>query len=200
MTISIRPATKADAGRLAELHATRITEGFLPTLGTAFLRRLYTRIATSPRAFAIVAVDGGDVVGFAAAATDVRALYREFLVHDGLVAGIQSAPRLARSWRHVVETLRYPSSGETNGATALPAAEILAVAVAADAGGQGLGRRLVGAATTELARRGITAAKVVAGAGNEPALRMYRGCGVAARQRIAVHDGAPSEVLVWPSS
>jgi ribosomal protein S18 acetylase RimI-like enzyme len=121
-------------------------------------------------------------------------------VHDGLVAGIQSAPRLARSWRRVVETLRYPSSGETNGETALPAAEILAVAVAADAGGQGLGRRLVGAATTELARRGITAAKVVAGAGNEHALRMYRECGFAERQRIAVHNGAPSEVLVWPSS
>jgi ribosomal protein S18 acetylase RimI-like enzyme len=199
VSATLRVATRADAPRLAALHAARIAEGFLPTLGTDFLERLYRRITTSPRAFAIVAAEGDHVVGYVAAATDVPALYREFLVRDGAVAALRALPRLARSWRRVLETLRYPAT-ESNGGGELPTAEILAVAVAAGASGHGLGGSLVAAATAELARRGVTTAKVVAGAANEPALRLYRGCGFAPRRTISVHAGTPSEVLVWQAS
>lgn len=192
----VRPATEAEAGRLAELHASRITEGFLPTLGPGFLRRLYRRIVRADTGFALVAVADGEVVGFVAGTDDVGRLYREFILHDGVAAGLAAAPRLVRSWRRMYETLRYPAQGGDD----LPAAEILAVAVADRAARRGFGRSLVGAALGEFGRRGVPAAKVVAGADNTAAVALYEACGFTRRARVAVHAGTASEVLVWSSS
>jgi ribosomal protein S18 acetylase RimI-like enzyme len=198
-TAAVRSATAADAPRLAELHASRIGEGFLSSLGPRFLTRLYRRVALSPNAFAIVVSDGDTdrdrVVAFAAAAADVNRFYKEFLVRDGVIAGLRSAPRVVRSIPRVLETLRYPAL-----TSELPKAEILAVATDAAAQGRGYGGIALDGATSELERRGCTTAKVVAGAANDSALRMYRRHGFETRAEISVHGDAPSEVLVWPSS
>lgn len=193
MTLAVRAATSADAPQLAALHAARISEGFLPTLGSRFLTRLYRRIAKSPRAFAHVAVDDGTIVGFAAGSDDVGRLYREFLLRDGVVAALVAAPRLARSSRRVIETLRYPSSVDTD---SLPRAEILSVAVAAAAGRRGIGRRVVAAAVAEFDRRGIDAIKVVAAADNTAAERLYTGEGFTEVHELAVHGGTTSRAYV----
>lgn len=190
-TTTLRIARPQDARSLAALHATRIDEGFLPTLGLVFLTRLYRRITRSSRACAFVVEEGGKIVGFAAGATDVGLLYREFLLRDGVVAAIAAAPRIARSWRRVVETLRYP------GATAeLPRAEVLSVATSVGAIGRGLGSSTVRAVVGELARRGAPAVKVTVGAANGRALAMYRACGFEPVSEVRVHAGAASEVLV----
>jgi ribosomal protein S18 acetylase RimI-like enzyme len=196
--VSLRLAGAADSKRLAHLHATRITEGFLPSLGPAFLDRLYRRIVRSVDSFAYVATDDADghIVGFAAATADIGGLYRAFVLRDGIVAGVVAAPQLVRSWRRVLETVRYPA-GEGDD---VPAAEILAVAVEERAGGQGIGSLVVDAATRRLAERGETAVKVVAGADNAAALRLYERCGYRVRTRVQVHEGVASEVLVWNSS
>jgi ribosomal protein S18 acetylase RimI-like enzyme len=193
--VTIEPASVDDVPRVAELHATRIHEGFLAGLGPRFLRLLYRRAVVSPHAFVLVAAQDGRAEGFVAGCCDLRRFYRSFLARDGWRAGLVAAPRLIRSLRKVVETLRYPSA-----AGALPDAEVLAVAVDAARAGQGVGRRLVEAATEEFRARGVREAKVVAGAGNGAALRLYERCGFVPRRRIAVHHGDPSEVLVWPSS
>lgn len=195
----VRLARADDAPRLAELHATRMTEGFLSELGPRFLRILYRRVVASPDAFAFVVeepLDGAvTVVGFAAGAPDVGALYRRFVLRDGVIAGIAAAPRLVGSWRRVLETLRYPASTGD-----LPGAEILSVAVDPRVTGRGVGTRVVEAATSEFRRRGVAAAKVVTGADNVAALALYTRCGFVRREQIAVHEGTPSEVLVWSSS
>jgi ribosomal protein S18 acetylase RimI-like enzyme len=184
---------------LAELHATRMTEGFLSELGPRFLRILYRRIVASPDAFVFVVeapLDGTKtVVGFAAGALDVGDLYRRFVLRDGVIAGIAAAPRLVGSWRRVLETLRYPA-----GTGELPDAEILAVAVDPRVTGRGVGRLVVEAATGEFRRRGVATAKVVTGARNVAALALYTRCGFVRHEQIAVHEGTPSEVLVWSSS
>jgi ribosomal protein S18 acetylase RimI-like enzyme len=194
----IRRAHDADARRLAELHAGRITEGFLSSLGAGFLARLYRRIVRSPDGFAFVAdqwsADG--VVGFAAGVMDVGRLYRSFLVRDAIPATVAAAPRLASSWRRVLETLRYPAEGTDD----LPGPEVLAVAVGTRAAGHGLGRALVDATLDELTRRGAVAVRVVVGADNTPALALYTRCGFVPAASIAVHEGTPSEVLVWSSA
>jgi ribosomal protein S18 acetylase RimI-like enzyme len=196
--VNIRLAHDADAARLAQLHADRITDGFLPTLGPAFLTRLYRRIVRSADSFAFVATEDGDarVIGFAAGTADIGALYKSFAIHDGLVAGVIAAPRLVRSWRRVLETLRYPADdGE-----ALPPAEILAVAVDHRVSGRGIGALLVDASTERLAARGQDSVKVVTGSDNGAALRLYEKCGFTVASRIEVHEGTSSEVLVWNSS
>ena len=194
-SIEVRPATPADAARIAELHASRISEGFLTSLGPRFLTRLYRRVARSPRAFAVVVTDHGRVVAFAAASDDVSRFYKEFIVRDGVIAGLGSAPRVVRSIPRVLETLRYP--GLTS---ELPKAEILSVATDERAAGLGYGSMALTHATRELERRGCTTAKVVAGADNDSALRLYHRNGFATHAEISVHGDAPSEVLVWLSS
>jgi ribosomal protein S18 acetylase RimI-like enzyme len=184
-----------DASRLADLHARRIDEGFLASLGPVFLARLYRRVVRSPRAFAVVAEEGGQVVAFCAAAENVGRLYREFMVRDGLVAGIRSAPRLVRSLPHVLETLRYPASTEE-----LPDAEILAVVTDVGVAGKGWGSLVVHETVRELARRGCGSVKVVAGASNDAAGRLYERCGFVRTQPIEVHADVQSQVFVRATS
>lgn len=193
--MSVRLAGEDDIHAVADLHATLIAEGFLPTLGPRFLARLYRRMVRSPQSFVFVAETYGQVSGFAAATENVSALYRSFLLRDGVVSGLRAAPRLVMSWRRVLETLRYPTGGD-----GLPRAEVLAVAVSPAVQGQGVGRALVETVMVELGRRGVGSARVVAAAGNGPALGLYRACGFEPARRLQVHQGTTSEVLTWPSS
>lgn len=193
MTIEVRAARAGDAKKMGALHAARINEGFLASLGEGFLTRLYRRVAASPDAFAAVAVDErGEVVGFVATALNVSTLYRRFIVRDGAVAAIASASKLVRSWRRVLETLRYPSH-----ASQLPAPEVLSVAVAASAAGRGVGRALLASAQRELERREVQAVKVVTGSHNTAAMALYRSAGFHEVETIEVHAGVQSTVLVW---
>ena len=191
--MKIRAGTEADVTLAATLHASQITEGFLPTLGRPFLSRLYRRVVRSPGSFLLVADDEGKPVGFIAGTQDVSSLYRSFLLRDGIVATLGALPAVARSARRVVETLRYPA-----GEKELPTAELLAIAVVPGARGRGAGRQLVAALTDEFQRRGIIAVKVTVGADNEEAIRLYERCGFSPAGRVEVHRGTTSQVLTWP--
>ncbi|MFM7270473.1 MAG: GNAT family N-acetyltransferase [Actinomycetes bacterium] len=191
--VEVRVARADEAAAAARLHCSRITEGFLPTLGPAFLARLYRRTVLDPHSFLLVAEREGAVVGMAAGTEGVGALYRTFILRDGIAATLRALPRVLRALGRVVETLRYPGG---DGGTDLPAAEVLAVAVDRDAAGRGVGRLLVEAAVAEFTRRGVAAVKVVAGAGNEPALGLYRATGFVDAATVEVHAGTPSVVLV----
>jgi ribosomal protein S18 acetylase RimI-like enzyme len=198
----VRAGNDDDARFAAELHAAEISEGFLPSLGRPFLERLYRRIVREPRSFLLVAELDEQVIGFLAGTEDVRALYRAFLLHDGAGATLAALPRVLRSWRRVLETLRYPGSGQDGAPTGqigepLPAAELLAIAVAPTARGLGAGRALVDAFTRELVVRRVPAARVVVGAGNAVAIRLYERSGFLPARRIEVHRGTPSKVLTW---
>jgi ribosomal protein S18 acetylase RimI-like enzyme len=192
----IRLASASDAGAMARLHSSRISEGFLPTLGPRFLERLYARVVRHPGGFALVDADGTRIVGFVAGATDIGALYRSFLRRDGVLAAAGAAVPLARSWRRAFETLRYPAATTAD----LPDAEILAVAVDAAASGRGIGRALVDAAGPQFLARGATSVKVVAGADNVAAVRLYEACGYRVVDEIEVHGGTRSVVLVRTAS
>ncbi|MEP6624048.1 MAG: GNAT family N-acetyltransferase [Acidimicrobiia bacterium] len=193
--MTIRLATATDLPRVADLHVTRISEGFLSSLGTSFLRRLYRRVLRTPEAFVLVDERDGEVVGFVAGVANLSVLYRTFLVRDGVIAAISAAPRVVRAIPRIVETLKYP-----NATAELPAAEILAVAVAPEQSGQGIGTALVRAATAEFERHAIAAAKVVTTADNGPAIAMYEAAGYRAAVGLEVHPGRESKVLVWTAS
>jgi ribosomal protein S18 acetylase RimI-like enzyme len=203
-----RPATAADVPAVAALHAQRISEGFLPTLGIGFLERLYGRMVRSDTARVFVVDDDTnphdayDVVGFVATADDTGRFYREFLRHDGFAAALHSAGVLVRSPRKVWETFRYGTRGTDGEADArgaeLPAAEVFAIAIAPHVEGRGLGAALLAAALDRFRADGITAARVVTAVGNEAAQRMYERAGFRAFSRTEVHAGVPQAVLVWP--
>jgi len=198
--VRLRFATVADADAVAALHAERIAEGFLVTLGAPFLRRLYRRIVRSPRAFVLVAdaptrgAEPRRLCGFIAVADDTGALYREFLFRDGVTAAVAALGGVARAPFAVWETLRYGlrGGGEATGA------EVLSTAVAADCGRRGVGTRLVQTALDELRRRGAASARVVTAVGNVGALKAYERGGFRADGIDEVHRGVPQQLLVWP--
>jgi ribosomal protein S18 acetylase RimI-like enzyme len=192
---SVRFATPSDAAALAALHAESISIGFLVVLGPRFLERLYRRIATGNDSFALVSVnESGRVIGFVAVAENTGRLYRDFIRHDGLHAGLSAAPAVLRHPWKVIETLRYGVDGSSE----KPGAEILATAVSADAQGRGIGGALVVAAIDELKTRGIEQAHVVTATDNVAGLRTYFQCGFQRHETVEVHRGVRQEVLVWP--
>jgi ribosomal protein S18 acetylase RimI-like enzyme len=202
--VMVRPATPEDAARVADLHMTAINEGFLASLGPRFLGKLYARIVKSPHGFLIVAFDPGPgpVIGFVAGATSVRRLYGEFLLRDGLIAGVSSAPRLVRSIPRVVETLRYgakdessPSSKERGESSEGSETELLSLAVAASARGRGAGAKLVRSFHAAAAQAGSRTARVVVAAANETAIRVYLETGFVEAERFELHAGTESLLL-----
>ena len=198
----VRPSPRAarvavldDATAVATLHIDQLPHAFLPTLGSRALRRLYRHLVQSEHAFVLVADADEGVAGFVAVAEDTRRTYREFLRHDGVVAALLAAPAALRAPRRVWETLRYGRRPDHAG---LPAAEILAIAVADRARGSGVASGLVEAALRELRHRKIEAARVVTATGNAQARRMYERAGFRCQRSIEVHRGVRQEVLVWP--
>jgi len=197
---TLRFATVADVETVAAIHADRIAEGFLVTLGPAFLRRLYRRIVLSPRAFLLVAVaPGGDtrtnrICGFVAVAESTGGLYREYLLHDGVAAAVAATPGIIRAPRSVWETLRYGLRGGSHAT----GAEVLATAVASGFEQRGIGARLVRAAVDEIRRRGVGSARVVTALGNVAAVRAYERGGFHVSGVDEVHRGVTQQLLVWP--
>jgi len=197
--VTLRFATLEDVSGVAALHASRISEGFLVTLGPAFLRRLYRRVVLSHHSFLLVADDTRAVCGFIAVAESTRALYREYLIRDGVAATVAAARGIVRAPRSVWETLRYGLRGNDDAEAERGAgAEILATGVSADWAGRGIGTALVREAIEELERRGITSARVVTAVGNVAAVRAYERGGLRSCGRDVVHKGVTQELLVWP--
>jgi ribosomal protein S18 acetylase RimI-like enzyme len=197
--LTLRFANLEDVDAVASLHASRISEGFLVTLGPAFLRRLYRRVVLSHGAFLLVADDTRTVCGFIAVAESTRALYREYLLRDGFNAAIAAAGGLVRAPRSAWETLRYGLRARSDAGDAGDSpAEILATCVAATAAGRGIGSMLVRAAVDELLRRGVATARVVTAVGNEASVRAYERGGFRRCGRDVVHRGVTQELLVWP--
>lgn len=193
-SVVVRPGGEPDAGPAARLHAGRITDGFLSFLGPAFLTRLYRRIIRTPSSFLLVADASGDVVGFIAGSADVGGLYRSFLARDGIAAGLAAAPRLARGWRRVLETLRHGSS-DGNGTGR--GTELLAVAVDPTHEGRGVGSALVAAFLDRIRTSGTTEAYVVVGADNHGAIGLYTRAGFVAGAEFELHAGTRSLVMQW---
>jgi ribosomal protein S18 acetylase RimI-like enzyme len=189
----LRTGTESDAAAAAALHAGQISEGFLAFLGPRFLGRLYRRIARTPSCFLLVVEDDGATAGFLAGSTDVRALYRSFVLRDGVAAALACGGRLLRSWRRVMETLRHGTGGSGSGT------ELLAMAVDPTARGRGAGTLLVEGFLAEVGRRGQRAAFVVVAADNEAAVALYGRNGFRMIERFELHSGTESLIMQWPS-
>ena len=191
--IQMRQVTTREARTLAELHSTEIATGFLPLLGRRFMRVLYRALINWPDAVVLAIEDGGGPVAFTVGVKDVGEFYRHFAKRYALPAGLAALPRLVRpsNLRRAWETFRYGQDQVD-----VPA-ELLSMVVAPRARGRGLSVMLGARLLDELTERGAPAVKVVVGSENETALGAYRKMGFKDTERIQVHTGESSEVLVW---
>lgn len=190
----LRPATADDGPAVGALHAEQIPGGFLALLGPDFLARLYRRITRSNGSFLLVADADGRVAGFIAGSSDVRSLYREFVVHDGPAAVFGAARRLLGSWRRAVETLRHGAPGTTGTGRGT---ELLAVAVDPAWQGRRIGARLVDTFLARVHADGGRAAYVVVAADNVRAVGLYRSVGFTEVGDFELHAGTTSLLMQW---
>jgi ribosomal protein S18 acetylase RimI-like enzyme len=200
---TVRFGTSSDAPQVAALHTTAIKEGFLSSLGEPFLRRLYARIASSRRAFLLVArgertgasSPQADIAGFVAGSAGVGRLYREFAWRDGPAVALSSGARLVRSMPRVIETLRYGASDGDPGDVRDAETELLAIAVAYNARRSGIGAALVRSFMATAAASGSSSARVVVGATNRAGRSLYGSAGFTEVGRFELHAGSESILM-----
>ncbi|HXE73287.1 MAG TPA: hypothetical protein VNO81_11570, partial [Candidatus Nitrosotenuis sp.] len=75
----IRPMTRADCKRVAELHRAAMGSSLWALLGQTFLERLYEGLVDHPDFYGFVYQEEGVVGGFIAGTTDSSRLFREVL-------------------------------------------------------------------------------------------------------------------------
>lgn len=198
----IRIGTVEDAAAAGRLHAGQITTGFLSHLGPRFLQRLYRRVVQWDGGLLLVAVEDGSgghsgsgrVVGFVASADPTGGLYRQFLLHDGVMAVVTSFGPLVRNWRKVAETLHH---GSSDGSGVGRGPEVLAIAVDRGRQGHGLGGRLLRAFIDAVVADGKSEGYSIIAQDNEASLAAYRSCGFRAAEVFELHAGTPSVVMQW---
>lgn len=192
----IRLSKPQDGLSIAKLHSEYINKGFLTSLGLEFLEILYRSIATSKNAFCLVYEHEGRIVGFVSASTDIRKFYKEFIGRNFFVSIFALLPRLVniRNVRKVLETLTYPSKGDTIG---LPEAEILSIVVEKKHQGGGISEALFNEMKNEFRKRNIRKFRVVVGANLIRARKFYEKTGGKLKGEVYVHEGEKSYVYEW---
>jgi len=186
------PLTVDHARQVAGLHIHGISTGFISSLGTNFVTALYEAIAQSGSSFGYALEDNGRVFGFVTFTTNLNRLYKSIVARKGwrfafLLAGkMFSLQRIKK----VFETLFYPARVKKDN---LPAAELLSIVVHPDICGGGLATELVHKSFERCREIGLRNVKVLVGAENGAANRLYQKCGFRFVEQIENH-GVPSNI------
>ncbi len=194
-------ATDRDRYRQAgKLHVENIASGFLAELGAEFMSVLYRSIDESPTGVFHVEKQEDRVVGFVAGTTGKGSLLRGLLGH--IPSTLWSLRRSLLRPSHVMGMIRlmvHLSRGPKKQPSDLPAAELLSIAVARDARGQGVAERLYHKLERSLVHLRVDAFKIIVGAHlneSQRAHRFYTRMGARDVGVIEVHAGQPSTVYV----
>lgn len=171
---AIRPATLADVGAMARIHATSGTPGLLSDLGEAFLRDVYyAGLLASPVGKALVIEIGGQVAGFSTYSPDSGRLFGEIFrprIPSTLIALVKATlrkPRVPLDFAQTVLTVDRTGEGSDI------RAEAVTLEIAPEFQGLGLGFPLLQAAVTDLRADGATRIKARMLASNRPVERLY---------------------------
>ena len=172
-----RPLRIDDAPSIAHLHCEGLADDFLPALGPAFLKCLYTAMLADNQVFGYIAEDeGGGVCGFILGCEQTGQLFRRTLTRRPLPIMVQVLKALLRKpylLKNVMQTLLYPGKEPDTDVEA----ELIVIIIKQGYRGKGIGRELVSLLTTTLLKRGITAYKVTVNSSNESANLFYQTLG-----------------------
>jgi ribosomal protein S18 acetylase RimI-like enzyme len=191
--VAVRPAVIGDADAIAMVHRRELPQAFMSKLGEGFLARFYRALIVEPLGLVIVATEMEAVLGFAAATTSMSAFSRRFRWRYAPGAVLRAFPALLRpsTFRGMRETQGY-----LTGASDLPDAEWISVAVTSDHRERGVGDLLVVRLLADLEAKGVTAIRAMVARDNEACLRLVTLHNFQPVRKISIHDGVYSEVLV----
>jgi len=192
--ITIEAITTQKAKDIAALHVQGIHTGFISSLGINFITALYEAIAQSKAGFGFTAEQNNKVLGFVAFTTNLNKLYKSVILKKGLRFAILLAGKMfsLKRIKKVFETLFYPARIKKMN---LSSAELLSIVIATEERGKGLATTLIQKGFAECTRRGIEQVKILVGADNKPANKLYLKCGFELVGQIDNH-GVLSNIYV----
>jgi len=192
--IEFYPLQAIHAKAIAKLHIEGINEGFISSLGIDFVTALYEALAQSRSSFGFAAEEENSILGFIAFTSNLNKLYKSVVLKKGWLFALLLAGRMfsLQQIKKVFETLFYPSRVKKMD---LPSAELLSIVIAPQSQGKGLGGQLLQKGLAECAKRGIEKVKVLVGADNKPANKLYLKCGFELAGQIDSH-GVVSNIYV----
>jgi glycosyltransferase involved in cell wall biosynthesis/ribosomal protein S18 acetylase RimI-like enzyme len=193
----LRRARRSDSDTLARLHAEGLPDGFLTTLGTTVLSRLYRAMVDDGGCVCLVAELGGTVAGFASGTVSMGAFKRRFILRQGIPVSIAVARGLLLRpgvLRGIVEDLRYGGDAPGSDASRLPGAEVMSLAIAPEFRSRGLARQLMAGVVTDLGKLGATEARLLVAPQNREANRLYPAMGFEPAGTITLHRGVKSNI------
>lgn len=159
---------------------------------------MYRAIDAGPDSVLLVEEQHERVVGFISGGVGMGPIYRRMCRHP-LQLGWTLLPSLLRPARlkRILDILRYGRKEDAYQA-ALPAAELLSIAVDPALRGQGTAARLYRRLQAHFRARGIDAFKITVGDALVPAHRFYTRMGAVPVTRVEVHAGEGSVVYAQP--
>lgn len=192
--MKVRNITIQDAAEVANLHIEGINTGFISSLGIDFVTALYEAIAQDTSSFGFVVEENDRTLGFVAFTEDLYRLYRVVIVKKGIRFTLLLAREVfsLRRLKQILETLFYPARIKKAN---LPRAELLSIVIAEEQQGRGLATILMQKGLTECSRRKMEKVKVLVGADNERANKLYLKCGFELVRQIDNH-GVLSNIYV----
>lgn len=182
--------------KVARLHISSISQGFLPQLGETFLALMYRAIDESDDAALFTSFEDERLVGFVSGAIGMKPVYKQMLRRLPQLA-CALAPSLIRPSRlkRLVEIFRYDGDAGST-ITGLPGAELLSLAVDPAFRGRHIADGLYRELTDFFARRGEGQFRVTVGKALAPAHSFYQRMGAIPAGETQVHRGESSLVYV----
>lgn len=182
------------AKQIAELHKQGIPTGFISSLNTKVVKRLYETIIKNEICF--VLKEDEKVVGFVSCAIDTGKLYKKFIkanffsVLPFFVLKVFNISFLQK----IFETLKAPKKVKDNKPN-LEIPELLSIVIDTNQQAKGLGKKLLDALENELTKRKINKYKVVAGEILISANKFYLKYDFKLSHKIELHKGSISNVF-----
>jgi ribosomal protein S18 acetylase RimI-like enzyme len=186
----IRPATPNDLPGIVIIHKQAFSNFFLTRLGDEFLRRYYALVLDYPAGVVLVSERHSTLEGFVCGFVEPPEFYR--LMWRNKCAFVLPAlpslvrhPSLATGVLHGVQRIQTSASK-----TPVRSCELSSIAVAPDAGGNGLGKALVQAFVKEALSMDAQYIYLTTDAdGNESANALYRQVGFLHTRRFLQRKG-----------
>lgn len=196
--------TDSQIREAARIQMTELRSGFLSSLGEDALCLIFNSFSKNDAGILLIASDANDdsVVGYALAACDTKAAYRQFLATDSFAALRVFVPKLlsAARLRRALETLAYPFRRRESVVVDLPRAELLDIAVAGGFQGHGVGMLLFEALVEEFRAVGINQFAIPTSASLTAAHHFYEARGAVKIRETEVHAGESTYIYVFDSA
>lgn len=192
----IRQPVREELARMVTIHVEAFPGFFLTFLGPRFLRLLYESILSDPEGVVLVAVNKGELVGFAAGVANQPEFYRRAITHyawkfgvatlQGMIVNWRIIPRLFRAFRRADESKRHPFK-----------AYLMSIAIDPPYQKGGIGKALIGAFIKEMQRRKVAYLCLTTDKeGNENVNEFYRKLGfILLRDYVTAEGRAMNEYV-----